>query len=100
MAPQFTYKNGEKELVLEPLKGQIDPEKSEYTVGKVKVEVRLHKMVLGRWGVLVGDSPDGACCALCGRNLPFPGGNALAACCGHGVRTCPHVAVRDEPASW
>ncbi|GJE86153.1 SGT1-like protein [Phanerochaete sordida] len=55
---RFTYQNGEKELVLEPLKGQIDPEKSEYTVGKVKVEVRLHKMVLGRWGVLVGDSPD------------------------------------------
>ncbi|EKM61077.1 uncharacterized protein PHACADRAFT_247442 [Phanerochaete carnosa HHB-10118-sp] len=52
------YQNGEKQLVLEPLKGTIDPEKSEYTVGKVKIEIRLHKIVLGRWGALVGDSPD------------------------------------------
>lgn len=52
------YKNGEKELTLQPLKGQIDPEKSDYTVGKVKVEIRIVKMVQGRWGSLVGDSPD------------------------------------------
>ncbi|KAI8995673.1 SGS-domain-containing protein [Trametes punicea] len=55
---KFTYVNGEKSLVLEPLKGQIDPAKSDYTVGKVKVEVRFAKMALGRWGALVGDSPD------------------------------------------
>lgn len=54
----MTYTNGEKSLVLEPLKGQIDPEKSEYTVGKVKVEVRLVKVAQGRWTELVGDSPD------------------------------------------
>ncbi|KAI0361566.1 SGS-domain-containing protein [Trametes cingulata] len=55
---KFTYANGEKTLVLEPLKGQIDPAKSDYTVGKVKVEVRFAKMAQGRWGALVGDSPD------------------------------------------
>lgn len=43
---------------MQPLKGQIDPEKSDYTVGKVKVEIRIVKMVQGRWGSLVGDSPD------------------------------------------
>ncbi|KAI9063111.1 SGS-domain-containing protein [Trametes sanguinea] len=55
---KFSYVNGEKSLVLEPLKGQIDPAKSDYTVGKVKVEVRFAKMAQGRWGSLVGDSPD------------------------------------------
>ncbi|KDQ63572.1 hypothetical protein JAAARDRAFT_148034 [Jaapia argillacea MUCL 33604] len=55
---RLSYKNGEKELVLEPLKGQIDPEASGYTVGKVKVEIRLVKMAQGRWVSLVGDSPD------------------------------------------
>lgn len=60
MAAQFTYEHGDKSLVLEPLKGQIDPAKSDYTVGKVKVEVRLVKMAHGRWGTLVGDAPDRA----------------------------------------
>ncbi len=55
---KFTYAHGDKSLVLAPLKGQINPESCEYTVGKVKVEVRLTKMVPGRWGALVGDSPD------------------------------------------
>ncbi|RPD82506.1 SGS-domain-containing protein [Lentinus tigrinus ALCF2SS1-7] len=55
---KFTYSHGDKTLVLEPLKGQIDPAKSDYTVGKVKVEVRLIKMAQGRWGALVGDAPD------------------------------------------
>ncbi|KAL6309933.1 SGS-domain-containing protein [Sparassis latifolia] len=54
----LAYTHGEKTLVLEPLKGQIDPEKSTYTVGKFKVEIRLAKMAQGRWGALVGDSPD------------------------------------------
>ncbi|KAH8835292.1 SGS-domain-containing protein [Flagelloscypha sp. PMI_526] len=55
---KFTYTNGEKNLVLEPLKGQIDPTKSDFTVGRVKIEVRLHKLVLGRWSGLIGDAPD------------------------------------------
>ncbi|THV04973.1 SGS-domain-containing protein [Dendrothele bispora CBS 962.96] len=55
---KLTYTNGDKVLVLEPLKGQIDPNASDYTVGKVKVELRLSKMAQGRWGGLVGDSPD------------------------------------------
>ncbi|RDB29502.1 Protein SGT1 A [Hypsizygus marmoreus] len=55
---KFTYTNGDKELVLEPLKGQIDPSTSDYTVGKVKVEVRFAKRNPGRWGGLIGDSPD------------------------------------------
>ena len=29
-----SYKAGDKSLVLSPLKGQIDPSKSEYTVGR------------------------------------------------------------------
>ena len=44
--------------MLEPLKGQIDTEKSNFTVGKVKVEVRFAKMAQGRWGALTGDAPD------------------------------------------
>ena len=56
---QFTYTNGEKTLVLEPLKGQIDPDASDFTVSKIKVEVRLIKRAQGRWGDLVGDAPDG-----------------------------------------
>jgi len=55
---KLSYTNGDKELLLEPLKGQINPEASEFTVGKVKVEIRLAKMAHGRWGCLIGDAPD------------------------------------------
>ncbi|GLB36129.1 putative SGS domain containing protein [Lyophyllum shimeji] len=55
---KLTYTHGEKSLVLEPLKGQIDPAASQFAVGKVKVEIRLAKMNAGRWGGLIGDSPD------------------------------------------
>lgn len=55
---QLVYKHGDKELSLQPLKGQIDSEKSDYSVGKVKVEIRLVKVAQGRWGSVVGDSPD------------------------------------------
>jgi hypothetical protein len=41
------------------LKGEIDTEASDYTIGKVKVEIRLVKRGIGRWGTLVGDTPDG-----------------------------------------
>jgi suppressor of G2 allele of SKP1 len=53
--------HGDKQLVLQPLKGQINPDASEFTVGKVKVEIRLEKMAPGRWKELVGDSPDRKC---------------------------------------
>ncbi|KNZ77442.1 SGT1 B like protein, partial [Termitomyces sp. J132] len=55
---KFSYTHGDKSLVLEPLKGQINPSNSTYTVGKVKVEIRLAKVIPGRWGGLIGDSPD------------------------------------------
>ncbi|KAF9076262.1 SGS-domain-containing protein [Rhodocollybia butyracea] len=55
---KVTYTHGDKNLVLEPLKGQISPDACEYTVGKVKVELRLIKVAQGRWGGLIGDSPD------------------------------------------
>ncbi|KAH9944342.1 SGS-domain-containing protein [Epithele typhae] len=55
---KFSYTNGDKILVLEPLKGQIDASKCDFTVGKVKVEIRLVKMAQGRWGGLVGEAPD------------------------------------------
>jgi suppressor of G2 allele of SKP1 len=61
MSLQLTYEHGEKTLVLEPLKGQIDTERSLFTVGKVKVEIQLVKLVPGRWGALVGNSPDREC---------------------------------------
>ncbi len=51
--------NGDnKTLVLEPLKGQINTEASNFTIGRVKVEIRLVKMATGRWNGLIGDEPD------------------------------------------
>jgi suppressor of G2 allele of SKP1 len=55
---QILYENGENILDFQPLKGQIDPEKSSFVVGKVKVEIRLAKVAHGRWGGLIGDAPD------------------------------------------
>ncbi|KAI9444779.1 SGS-domain-containing protein, partial [Lactarius indigo] len=52
------YENGDKSLHVHPLKGQIDPEQSSFVVGKVKVELRLVKAAQGRWGGLIGDTPD------------------------------------------
>jgi len=49
----LNYEHGEKKLVLDPLTGEIDPDASEYTVGKVKIEVRLAKKTPGRWVRLV-----------------------------------------------
>ena len=44
--------------MLDPLKAEIDAEKSTYVVGRVKVEITLFKKVLGRWGNLVADPDD------------------------------------------
>lgn len=55
---KISYANGEKTLSLEPLKGQIDPERCDFTVGKVKVELRLVKMAQGRWGGITGVAID------------------------------------------
>lgn len=53
------YENGtSKRLALQPLKGEIDPEASTFTVGKVKIEIKLVKRAFGRWGTLEGESPD------------------------------------------
>ena len=49
-------------MQLEPLKGQIDVEKSDYSVGKIKIEVRFAKVAAIRWGGLVGDAPDREYC--------------------------------------
>jgi len=57
-ARSILYENGDKNLQLHPLKGQIDPEQSSFVVGKVKVELRLVKAAQGRWGGLIGDAPD------------------------------------------
>ncbi|PVF93853.1 SGS-domain-containing protein [Serendipita vermifera] len=48
--------HGESALSLSPLKGGINPEASDYTVGKVKIEIRLVKATEGRWGSLVKES--------------------------------------------
>ncbi|KAF8640469.1 hypothetical protein AX17_000132 [Amanita inopinata Kibby_2008] len=55
---KLSYTNGDKSVVLEPLKGQIDPETSNFTVKKVKVEIIIAKRAATRWGALVGDVPD------------------------------------------
>jgi suppressor of G2 allele of SKP1 len=57
---QVIYENGETQLILEPLKGDVDPDNSDFTVGKVKVEIRLAKKLhaQGRWGKLVADPSD------------------------------------------
>ena len=81
MALQLSYENGEKKLQLAPLKGQINPEKCGYTVGKVKVEIRLAKVVAGRWGSIVGDSPDRA--SRTSSSCPLP----LTGICSSGRRT-------------
>jgi suppressor of G2 allele of SKP1 len=47
----------ESKLLLEPLKGEIDAEASSYTIGKVKIEIRLQKIIPGRWAALV-KAPD------------------------------------------
>ncbi|KAG8799756.1 hypothetical protein FRC18_008194 [Serendipita sp. 400] len=54
---QFTdssleFSHGETTLSLSPLKGNIVPDSCDYTVGKVKVEIRLKKATEGRWGTL------------------------------------------------
>lgn len=45
-------------MKLSPLKGAIDVSASgsDYSVRKVKIEVRLKKSVAGRWGTLVKEA--------------------------------------------
>ncbi|QRV76219.1 hypothetical protein RhiJN_04234 [Ceratobasidium sp. AG-Ba] len=50
----FAY--GDQALHLAPLRAGIDPEKSGYRVGTVKVEIWLAKLMLGRWGKLLSDT--------------------------------------------
>ena len=53
---QLVYEHEDKKLVLDPLTGEIDPDNSDFTIGKFKVEVRLRKISPGRWVRLVGES--------------------------------------------
>lgn len=59
-ARSVIYENGDIQLTLEPLKGDVIPDSSDFTVGKVKVEIRLAKALhaQGRWGTLLGDPAD------------------------------------------
>jgi hypothetical protein len=68
---KLSYAHGDKQLLLAPLKGQINPDASDFTVGKVKVEIRLAKMAPGRWVELVGDSPDREYLSRCITELNF-----------------------------
>jgi len=52
------YEHADKTLDLNPLMGQIVPDKSSFTVGKVKIELKLVKAAPTRWGGLVGSAPD------------------------------------------
>jgi suppressor of G2 allele of SKP1 len=85
---QFSYTRGDKELRLEPLKGQIDAEKSDYKVGKIKVEIRFVKVAAIRWGGLVGEAPDRECCSC---HTPCP---------AIGAKVCPpRIAVNTFPTT-
>lgn len=70
------YENGETQLILEPLKGDVDPDNSDFTVGKVKVEIRLAKKLhaQGRWGKLVADPSDVEATPLSSLAPPPPSG--------------------------
>ncbi|KAH7104090.1 SGS-domain-containing protein [Auriculariales sp. MPI-PUGE-AT-0066] len=57
---RFTYEHGETKLVLDPLRAAIDPTKSDFSIGKVKVEVRFTKLIAGRWGTLTHEGADDA----------------------------------------
>jgi suppressor of G2 allele of SKP1 len=97
--PQVTYTHGDKTLVLEPLKGQIDPAKCEHTVGKVKVEVRLAKAVLGRWGGLIGDAPDRE--PFSSLPLPFSPTRRTALANSSAASPTPAVAAaRQQRKNW
>jgi len=69
---KLSYSNGDSILVLQPLKGQIDPSASSYRVLSVKVEIRLKKMAPGRWGELVGSSPDPLASTSAANPQPVP----------------------------
>ncbi|KAF9517541.1 hypothetical protein BS47DRAFT_1371381 [Hydnum rufescens UP504] len=55
-ARKLSFQYGEQLLVLDPLRGEIDVEKSGWRVGKVKIELWLVKKVAARWGGLVGEA--------------------------------------------
>jgi len=67
----LTYEHGQKKLALDPLAGEIEPDKSDYSVGKMKVEVRLAKKSPGRWGRLVRGPNDE------GGSFPRPASQAV-----------------------
>ncbi|KAF8516387.1 SGS domain-containing protein [Gautieria morchelliformis] len=52
----LVYEHGDKKLTLDPLTGEIDPDCSDSSIGKFKVEVKLQKKYPGRWVRLVGES--------------------------------------------
>ncbi|KAG8730465.1 hypothetical protein FRC11_006623 [Ceratobasidium sp. 423] len=52
---EFNYEG--QHLLLKPLRAGIDPAKSGFRVGKVKVEIWLAKLVHGRWGTLLSAGP-------------------------------------------
>ncbi|KAF8311009.1 SGS-domain-containing protein [Clavulina sp. PMI_390] len=54
---KVTFRYPNHELILDPLRAEIDAEKSGFKIGKVKVEIKLVKIVPARWGGLVGDAP-------------------------------------------
>jgi len=53
---KFSFNYNDLELILDPLRSTIDPDKSSYRVGQVKIEVVLVKIASIRWGGLVQDS--------------------------------------------
>jgi len=54
---KVTFRWQEILLILDPLRGEVDVDRSETKVGKVKVEIHLFKKSTGRWGGLVGEAP-------------------------------------------
>lgn len=58
---QFLYQHGDNKLELDPLRAGIDPATSDFSIGKVKVEVRFTKLIGGRWGTLTNEGSDSMC---------------------------------------
>lgn len=52
---QLEYKHESSVVVLQPLKDEIVPFSSSFSVGIAKVEIKLRKAVSKRWGSLIGN---------------------------------------------
>jgi len=55
---EVNFEYGDQKLVLEPLPKDIDTEKSNFRIMKMKVEVGLVKKIAGRWHAITGEEDE------------------------------------------